>query len=549
MSADRISQLHEQASEHYLNGDYTAALASWREVLALDPGNEAAREGARMASQFSQEQAPVAGAAGATAPDLEHDVELGLKVLDSLGSKAPGPPTFDLGDPSQTDAAPVMAPIEEGWEPPAAEDVGFGLAPAPATVESPAAPTAAGLELRRRVDDLLAQARAKVEAGERDEALAILARVSILDEENAEAAAIRAQMEASGKTDLDRVEQAIIEGVSALESARLDDAERLFQEALNITPEHREALHYLEQVATRRAAAAAPSEPPVEDLLGSGDPFGDLPAAPPSEPAAIPIASKARASRALPPSMPEPQRPARTGRKLPSLKVLLIAGFGGIAVVCAVMAVPMWLDRGTTPPPASPARTSAPRPAAAQGAVANPGPSTATPAGAERAAAVSRTLEKAKRLTDAGDFAGAVVAYNEAITLDPANLDARAGLASAGAHYRAEKADQDALKAIESAFAGGEYATGLRLAYRLPATVDVARIEKVKLAGWYNLAIVALRAGDCRAALGNLDEVLTLAPDDPEARKLKDFATRYADIPKDRAFLDTAEALPFRPFP
>src|SRR6185503_16460109 len=115
MSTDRISRLHEQASEHYLNGDYPAALASWREVLALDPRNEAALEGARMASQFASEHAEASRVTAS--PELEQDLDLGLKVFDSLASKAPAPAAFDLGDPSQVDAAPVLVPTEEGWEP------------------------------------------------------------------------------------------------------------------------------------------------------------------------------------------------------------------------------------------------------------------------------------------------------------------------------------------------------------------------------------------------------------------------------------------------
>src|SRR6185503_5909825 len=72
MSVDRITRLHEEASEHYLNGDYPAALASWREVLALDPRNEAALEGARMASQFAADQAETP--APAASPELEKDL-------------------------------------------------------------------------------------------------------------------------------------------------------------------------------------------------------------------------------------------------------------------------------------------------------------------------------------------------------------------------------------------------------------------------------------------------------------------------------------------
>jgi tetratricopeptide (TPR) repeat protein len=549
MSTDRISRLHEQASEHYLNGDYPAALASWREVLALDPRNEAALEGARMASQFASEHAEASRVTAS--PELEQDLDLGLKVFDSLASKAPAPAAFDLGDPSQVDAAPVLVPTEEGWEPSTpSEEISFGLAPAAASsVESTnPAPTAAAVELRRRVDDLLTQARTKIQAGERDEALAILARVTILDEENADAATLRHEVETAGRTDFDRIEQAIIEGVAALESDRLDDAERLFQEALTLSPEHREALHYMEQVQARRSAPAASPDAPQEDLLGSGSPFGDLPEAPAAEPAVIPVASKSRSSRPLPPSMPEAQRPARRGLSLPSPKLLLVGGLLALVGVCAYLALPMLTGGGKEAAPAAPPRpapTQRPVAGAPKAAPAPPAVS-ATPVGTERTAAVAPAIARAKHLVADGDYAGAVVAYNEAIQLDPANLDAREGLAGAASQYKSQKSDEEAVKAIETAFAGGEYASALRLAYRLPGTIEAARIDRIKVVGWYNLAVVALRAGDCRGAVSNLDEVLGIVPGDGEAQKLKDFAARYADVPKDRAFLDTVEALPFR---
>ena len=113
------------------------------------------------------------------------------------------------------------------------------------------------------MDELLAEAKAKAEAGERDEALAILSRLAILDEENAEAAVLRSKIEAQGASDLDKIELAIIEGVAALEADNLDEAERCLNAALALAPDHREARHYLEKVAERRAAGG-------EDLLGMG---------------------------------------------------------------------------------------------------------------------------------------------------------------------------------------------------------------------------------------------------------------------------------------
>src|SRR5262249_24348024 len=150
--------------------------------------------------------------------------------------------------------------------------------------------------LNRRVTDLLAEARAKADAGEKDEALAILSRLSILDDENEEAAALRAQLLESGPSDLDKIESSIIEGVSALQSDRLDDAERHFNDALALAPDHREAQHYLEKVRERRAGPQRlPGEGAHEgeDLLG-GNLGGDVPSAPaPQAPssAAVPLAA------------------------------------------------------------------------------------------------------------------------------------------------------------------------------------------------------------------------------------------------------------------
>ena len=41
--------LHEQASDHYLNGRFTEALQVWRYLLTLDPADKRAQEGARLA--------------------------------------------------------------------------------------------------------------------------------------------------------------------------------------------------------------------------------------------------------------------------------------------------------------------------------------------------------------------------------------------------------------------------------------------------------------------------------------------------------------------
>ena len=596
MNSDRIAQLHEQASERYLNGDYEGALQAWRDVLTMDPANEQAMDGVRMASQFA---APREDMSGAASPDVERELDQGLKIFDSLGAPAPadtsatmvlrrddvdamidrkpapaattaaaGPdPTrqtdgIDFGDLSSVDSIPLGAtdqmemPEMVDDAPPVAEEEAYGLEPV--SPAAGAASSAATDELHRRVADLMAEASAKAAAGERDEALAILSRLAILDEENAEAAELRIKLQEGGPTNLEKVEESIIEGVAALEADRLDDAERYFNAVLALVPEHREAQHYLEKVAEKRGGGSAGIEG-GEDLLNTdllmSEPAPSaampksvaVPLAAPMEPVARPKGSRsARNEGADALDAPVMKPVTRTSR--PPLKWVIFGGLGAIALVCGFIAVPQLMGGRAKSAPVPP-----PRPVKAAKAKAPTTKGTEAPAvtmtPAEKAQTIAASIAKGNQHERSGDFGAAVMSYNEALRLDPANVEAKAGLDQAAMAYKAQKSERDALESIKTAFKDGEYTAGLRMAYRLPATIDRSYVDAVKMAGWYNLGIVALRAGDCREALAHMNDALEIDPDDERALELKTFAERYLNAPKDRSFLDQAEAMAFRPLP
>jgi tetratricopeptide (TPR) repeat protein len=563
MSTERIRQLHEQASERYLNGDYQGALQAWRDVLGLDPSNEQAIDGTNLASQFVEQESTHAPAPRS---EVEQDLDQGLKVLDGIGTMTllhtdVKDGMVDRRPEPEGVAAPATDELLEGWEAPprpSEEEASFGLAPVePAPPDPSAKVSAAAAELSRRVNDLLAEAKAKADAGEREEALAILFRLAILDEDNAEAAALRSKIEAAGATDLDKVERAIIEGVAALEADKLDDAERFLREALELVPGHREAQHYLEKVAQRRSQGA-------EELLGAeageSAPFEN--AVERATHVETPLPTNAPAPKLQRPApMPESETPEpalATGGPRFSLRPSKIVVWGGgavLALACAAVVLPRFIGGGapdtaardTSVPASRKAPTVPPgqRPRKPQAA---PTPVVPTdPQGIAKA--VASALAKGESLMASGDFGGAVVAFNEALTLDPTSVEARAGFDDAGERYKASKAERDALNTIKLAFRDGEFTSGLRLAYRLPPSVSKSYTDGVKVAGWYNLAIVALRAGDCREAMSHLDEALEIAPQQEDAKKLRELASSYVDAVKDRGFLDRVEALAFRPIP
>ena len=558
MSTERIQQFHEQASTCYLNGDYSGALEAWRQVLGLNSKDEQALDGIRMASQFIDPDA-VTEAHAPPEAEVEHELDRGLMILDGMGDQKAVPEA-----PSAPAPPPAAAAEEnlEGWEaqPPETEEGVYGLEPVVQKTPGSALTTsAAAAELQRRVDDLLAEAKAKAAAGERDDALAILSRLAILDEDNSEAESLRASIEETAASNLDQVERLIIEGVAALEADRLDEAEKYFRDVLARAPDHREAKHYIEKVAQRRAAAG--HEDLLKDFGGESAPMEDAVHRATSSvavaPAPAPAAKSTTKTKPAPEPAPEadeeaPAKP-RLKFKMPPQKTLIYAGAGAVVLVLAAILVPMLTSQKPAPttlaPTPRPPGPHAPR-AAKPG---NPKPATPTPelpgTPEERAKAAAADLTQGTTLMNAGDFGAAVIAFNAALTMDPGNAAAKAGIAEAGERYKASKAERDALANIQFAFRDSEFTSALRLAYRLPPSVPKSRVDNIKLAGWYNLAVVALRAGECKEALGHLDEALQIAPSDAEAKKLKELASHYADAVKDRIFLDRVESLAFRPLP
>ena len=485
---EQRERLHEQASAHYLQGDYDEARATWRRLLETDPADQRAADGVRLCEMLDE--------GGATAPiDPCGETERTLEQLDeALGGNGadwmddPGAGAgFELSDadsPPDVRVAPVRFDVEApesmnldapSVDPAAVrldlEDLGLpeddGLVSSGATDQRAADGAAA--ELERRANELMSEAMQLYERGAREEALAALNRLSILDEENEAARTfashIRSEIEAGGPE-------------------------------LGFEPDPApETIH-------EPPPLVGVNVPPPAPARTTEEPRAEAPAQLASD--LTPSGRRTKAKLDVPAPRTLPKRP------------ILIAG-GLLIVAVAAFAFLQLSGSGAADDDAAGDAPSGVEPTqhaaiAGAGEAGRKTPATSlSPAAPPAAAAgvdVDALLSRGRTAFESKDYAAAVLAYNQVLAADPTNGEARERLQEAGDLYRAQKAADEGRSEAMAAFGRGEYVEALRLFYRVTPTddADAARIARYLRNGWYNLGIGALRSGDCKTAREHLRE-------------------------------------------
>ena len=547
---NKVEFLHQQASALYLQGEYDAALEAWRQLLNLDPQDERAREGARLCELLVKEAGgsvapsrPPGPAAAAAPPSTAVGFGMGeqldqeLSELDELlgggrgrdwmdASPASAPAAretgaaaleFDLGDvPEATGASRSAAEFHfdiDAPDKPQRQETGgaFDLDGDTAARALEEAGDTAAEELQRRSNELMAEALEYYERGEREEALSALSRLTILDEHNEAAlnfaSHIRSEMEQLGRP------------ADAPEPAH--DADPGFGDASDT-----DALDF--GLGDGAPAAAAPVRQPAPSPAAAAAP--PAPRSVLDEPLDDPVfveelaASSAKAL-GLPSVLPG------TSRMRPNKGLILAAAglllVGLLYVVYSVLSGASSSSQGEVdgvastaglPQPPLPAddAPAQPRPAP------EPAPETETapapgPLSPEMRAKIDELMNRADSEFESGNFAAAVVSYNDALKLDPQNEVARKKLHEAGELFREQKAKLDERQSAFKSFEEGDYRNALRLFYRFQPkdTAEAARLTRYKAIGWYNLGVRALLAGDCRLARSHLLESQQLDALDP----------------------------------
>jgi tetratricopeptide (TPR) repeat protein len=577
----KIDGLHQKASAHYLQGEFQAALQAWRELLALDPQDERAIEGVKLCELLADDQAaaatPEAKPAAAPAPpprDAASPQVEGfddeLEELDAILDSPPAAPSpessaesFDFAFSDHEEQAvdqPVKAPVE-GPERQAGgidfgnipeadplspgtggeqQDVQFAFDPqsldlpqdGPAPGVADPSGTAAA-ELRHRVQELMAEAQANLERGDRNGALSALNRITILDENNQEALALRQKIEAAAE-ETAWPDEPLAEAVEPPEIDR--------QEPIEPAPAIEEGPPAIAEPAETAASteneqiAEVPFEeedlPPTQEADAEAEPSVEI---------AVGVAKPSLRNRL-------------TGMNLAIaggvLAVIALGGFSAYWFLWGPGAGGQGQDSeeagmaaaGTLPqlPDLPGEGEAAGQPPRSKGE--------AKPAkrSAEEAADLAVLLAQAEEAFEKGDYREAVLSYNRVLKVDPDNRTATAKLTVAGERFREQKEQEEKRSEAIEAFNRGNYRAALTIFYRLPDNEYHNRLERYKLNGWYNMGVQALTMGDCNSASTHLKEAKAIDPSDKEVIIALDLARICRYSRSDASYQEEVGQLAYR---
>lgn len=162
------------------------------------------------------------------------------------------------------------------------------------------------------------------------------------------------------------------------------------------------------------------------------------------------------------------------------------------------------------------------------------------------------------------EYAKAVTLYQELVSRGGGlNSEAAANLSSVRAALQRQQAENEknekfikdyqyALRAYKE----GDFSECLRISWRLIYPDDtLARqlgkrdgVQRLIRDGYYNWAVMDLKAENVRGADKNLRDLLDFEKGDPEARRLQQFARPYINGGLDQNYRDVVKGLTYRPF-
>jgi tetratricopeptide (TPR) repeat protein len=204
--------------------------------------------------------------------------------------------------------------------------------------------------------------------------------------------------------------------------------------------------------------------------------------------------------------------------------------------------------RPVTPRPAAPAETPqgggeiqvvpGSAPAAAPATAVTPAPAATDPADWREVLSNARALHRQKR------WAEAVLAYREALRLNPVDFDAQDQLDEAMVELEKQARLEKDLETGTRLFDEADYGGALHIFYRLQLDhPEMKQMETCIRNAWFNWGVLLLQAGDVDQAAEKFSEVLELSPNDAVSRRSREVARRYHGRQRDSALESYAGSL------
>jgi tetratricopeptide (TPR) repeat protein len=548
----KIDNLQQKASAQYLQGEFQAALATWRELLKLDPEDDRALEGVKLCEMLAEDGGAGADpAAGISIEGFDDDLEELDAILGgepSAGSSRPQGASanepeemlnFEFSDQEEhagdMPAAPLAADpnrqmegidlgdsvetetLELGTTAPEPPEVQFEFDPQSLDLpeksteqrEAGASPSeTAAAELRHRVFELLSEAQTLHDTGDRDGALSVLKRIFILDENNEAAVGLKGLIEA--------------ECAVAAPEAPLAEEQAIEFEAM-----------------------PAEEIPPETDALSAEPEVAQMEEAVEEE-----LQEKPEPSVELAVGMPG----ATLRERLAGSKLVMAGGLLAVVAIGAFSAY--WFMWGPgAPDDSEQAMSDAPSvagtlpirlpeiPGQEHEAEAAVKKNDSVPGEEIDLDALGAQADEAYRQ---GNYSDAVLYYNQLLDADPDNRSAKNKLAEAGERYRAQKELEEKRVEAFDAFASGNYRAALTIFYRMPEASDQGQLERYQRNGWYNMGLQALAVGDCASAKTHFKEAQAIDPHDKAITLVLDLARVCRYSREEASFQQEVRALTYR---
>lgn len=423
-----------------------------------------------------------------------------------------------------------------------------------------------------KIENLLIEGRRLIGEQKYQEALDVLTRVFILDEENKEAQFLIDEAKTKLLEKEREVNLIMTEAISAFDNGNLERAKELLNKVLLMVPGHKEAEYYLSEIEKRGEEEKIFGESKEEEQAFSTfevfESFTPIVEEKKEEVVFDVPVDKAleKENQVVTPVTPFPKKvvpkKVETKKRLPVGLIALVIG-GLILLGGGFFLVPLIWEKFFSPKPVAlnvPKEIPKPKKEVLEEKnIQNRTEVDQKP--------VVRTLQdillEANKAMQDKQYDKAVNLYTEADRIAKTDLEIKSKLEAAKQalqkqqeeEARIQKFVNDYEKAVKY-FKMSEWAEAVRIAWRLiyPAEQEKFAIQmgkaddikKIIRNGYYNQAVKDLKSGNLQLARNNLQDLIEFDRSDSQARELKGFVEKYLKSPIDEAYKEKVEKLSYR---